>query len=554
MKGTIHSAAPQAARAVAGGKAATGRRLACLAIAAALLLAAFPAGVFAAGNVVSVSTGAELDAALTNAPTGSTIVLLADIDAVSSATYPGKTLTIDGGGFTVDGKGIEKSTIRFAGTSDITLKNIAIKNCVGNIRYGGGGFAIFRGTLAVSNASFINNTSLQGDGGGVLIDGGGGSIVNSTFYGNSTAANGGAFAAAGDVTLVNNTIVGNTAGTNGGGIFNNSRTATHSNVAYNNIIVGNTAVAGADAYRFKDAGNNLLGLVGSAEANPLDPPEASSIYGIGASDAAAWLAQAPASNGSSLPTIALLDAAGSPAVDKANALVAPSADQRGVARDGAPDIGSYELLKASSSVVNGGRLTADAAQITNPTDVSFTLSAKLAALDRINTIEAVFDFDAANFTASAQVLSSAYDVASASVNQETGKISLLIGVVKEQVISYDEITALARATLTVKDGQKPAEARLALSKFAIYSEGSSVNATVIAGEAGTGLAYPGALPLDVNNDGAVDAGDLSLALYYFGAVQTDATWAAQSAADVNYDGRVDMVDIMMIVSAIHAAV
>jgi hypothetical protein len=526
-----------------------------MALAAALLLAAFPAGVFADdGNVVSVSTGEELDAALTNAPTGSTVVLLADIDAVSSATYPGKTLTIDGNGFTVDGKDVEKSTIRFAGTSDITLKNITIKNCVGNIRYGGGGFAIFRGTLAVSNASFINNRSLQGDGGGVLIDGGGGSIVNTTFYGNSTAANGGAFAAAGDVVLVNSTIVGNTAGTNGGGIFNNSRTATHSTATYNSIIVGNTATAGADAYRFKDAGNNLLGLVDSATANPLDPPEPSSIYGISAADAAAWLAPAPASNGSTLPTIALLDAAGSPAVDKANASIAPSADQRGVARDGAPDIGSYELLKASSSVVNGGRLTADAAQITNPEDVGFTLSAKLAALDRINTIEAVFDFDAANFTASAQVLGSAYDVASASVNQDAGKISLLIGVVKNQVISLDEITAIARATLTVKEGQKPAEARLALSKFAIYSEGSGVSASVIAGEAGTALAYPAALPLDVNGDGTVDAGDLSLALYYFGATQTDAAWATQSAADVNYDGRVDMVDIMTIVSAIHAAV
>lgn len=52
--------------------------------------------------------------------------------------------------------------------------------------------------------------------------------------------------------------------------------------------------------------------------------------------------------------------------------------------------------------------------------------------------------------------------------------------------------------------------------------------------------------MDVNNDQAVNVGDLAVAVYYAGFRSDNAGWAQAKASDVNNDGTVDAADIQLI--------
>ncbi len=315
----------------------------------ALSLTALPA--FADDNTIEVSTGAELDAALKSAASGSIISLASDIDAVSSATYSGKTLTIEGNGHSINGGGADKTAIRFTGTSAVTFRNLTLQNLASALRYGGGAIGVYRGTLTVEGCTFIANqaTNATGDGGALLLDSssGGGSIrvTNSTFFGNTSGRDGGAISSAAKGEIVNCTIVGNTAKGKGGGFSNGTATAANQASVYNSILIGNTAssdTAGHDIFRMAaDGGCNVVGVFTNSE-NESWTPAASTVTNI-SSDG--WLAAAPSDNGGPTKTIALLSSENSPAIDKADADMSPALDQRGVSRDETPDIGAFELSK-----------------------------------------------------------------------------------------------------------------------------------------------------------------------------------------------------------------
>ncbi|MDR0424571.1 MAG: dockerin type I domain-containing protein [Clostridiales Family XIII bacterium] len=658
-------------------------RILTVALSALLVFAGTPvAGSFAADETITVMTGEELDLALRTAPEGSLIVLGADIDAVTSATYGNasygtgtvKKFTIDGQGHTINGNGISTgappegttprngvsngTAMRFASSAantDLTFKNITFRGLASSLNFGGGALGIYHGTVTIQNCTFINNKAVAagGDGGALNVDGTGGplTIVNSTFYGNSTGNNGGAISATATGKILNTTIVNNTAGGQGGGLLHNN--ASNQTTLENSIVVGNkiapaasqeissvfdgsypnveiiagipvrwsittteqTAPVGLQLYlpgrdepvalaanettvveftidtpgtfEYKsandfykgsieasaqavtysdvaamsnDGGKNLLGVVSEATiaGRGSNPPTVlpvvlndSTVTGISAEAAAAWLAPAPADNGGLTPTIALLE--GAPAKDAASSS-APKTDQRGLLRVGAPDIGAFEYGASTAPAnTNAAILSADQESATTQNKIGFTLSAQLKESDKVNAIEMVFAYDKNVFNALPAVVPAGFEVASTFVNVEKGLISVVVGVVNEKTISYDVPIELAKVSLTVKEGQKPDKASLTLTSFKAFSRGASLASEILNAEAETEITILNTEPSDVNQDGSVDTADLSLALYYFGAISTDEDWSTTGAADIDGDGDVDMADITVLVNAVHAA-
>ncbi|WP_405264669.1 hypothetical protein [Methanobrevibacter sp.] len=106
-----------------------------------------------------------------------------------------KPITINGNGYTIDAKG--KACVFYVGASDVTIKNITIKNA----HYNGGGGAIYwsmdSGNGSVSNCIFINNTAGM-DGGAIYWYGGNGSVSNCIFINNTAGGVGGAIFCSGE--------------------------------------------------------------------------------------------------------------------------------------------------------------------------------------------------------------------------------------------------------------------------------------------------------------------------------------------------------------------
>ncbi|MDR0671699.1 MAG: dockerin type I domain-containing protein [Oscillospiraceae bacterium] len=519
-----------------------------MALAAALLVSAAPMVVWAAPEDIVVTTGAELDAALRDAPAGAVIVLANDIDAITSATYSSKDLTIDGQGYSINGSAdLPKTALRFTSPrvdgvrvpNNVTIRNTVFQNLTSDVRYGGGAVGVYIGVLTIENSTFIGNsaTAANGDGGAVLLDssssGGRLTIRNSTFVGNSAAHDGGAVSTAAAGEIVNVTFVGNTAGGQGGGYASASANAAQQGTVVNAIFSGNTAV-GEEQEIFQaapDSGHNVF---------------------TGADDAA-WLSAELALNGGLTPSFALLDVADSPAIDKGDLDRAPALDQRGAARDYLPDIGAYEHQQPAGTFRNVAKLNVVSAPQTMPGPIDFSLSALIYAADRVNTVEAVFAYDPAIFKATAAVVPTGYEVASVAVSEEKGLISVVLGVANTGIIGFDDFENIVTARLIVRDGRTPSAASLSLRSLRAYSRGAAVELRTLRDTVSAPLSYAAGNPLDVNRDGLVDAADLSLALYHYGAVYTDPDWGTASAADVNSDGVVNVTDIVTLVNEIQRA-
>ncbi|MDR0380721.1 MAG: dockerin type I domain-containing protein [Oscillospiraceae bacterium] len=518
------------------------RNVLALALAVALLVSAAPMVVLAApDDAIVVTTGAELDAALKDAPAGAVIVLENDIDAVSSATYAAKDLTIDGQGHSINGSAdLQKTALRFGTRSpnNLTIRNTVFRNLTSDLRYGGGAIGVFIGALTIENSTFIGNsaTATGGDGGAVLLDSGNNgrlTIRNTTFVGNTAGRDGGAVNSAATGEIVNVTFVGNTAGGQGGGYAGATANAASQAVVVNSIFSGNTAT-GEEQEIFRAAsgsGHNVF---------------------TGANDAA-WLSAELALNGGLTPSFALLDTADSPAIDRGDLDRAPALDQRGAARDYLPDIGAYEYQHPEGTFRNVAKMNVVTAPQTMPGPIDFSLSALIYAADRVNTVEAVFAYDPAVFKATAAVVPTGYEVASVAVNEEKGLISVVLGVANTGIIGFDDFEDIVTARLIVRDGRTPDAASLSLRTLRAYSRGTAVELRTLRDTVSAPLNYATGNPLDVNRDGRVDAADLSVVLYYYGAVYTDTNWNTASAADVNSDGAVNITDVVTLVTEIQRA-
>ncbi len=230
------------------------------------------------------------------------------------------------------GAGLDaSSSYSYSGTLNILNSAIANNQSTGN----GGGIDVnplaLGGDVEIANSTISGNTS-ENDGGGIAIGANATfDITNSTLALNQVNNRGGGIAAFGTADLTHVTATDNQATGQGGGLFAGGASGqirlTHTIAATNQAPVG-TDVSG----NFDDQGNNLIGnldgtsgftnstLLGSS-ASPIDP------------------LLAPLDNYGGLnATAALLP--GSVAIDAGSSAIA--ADQRGVARVNAVDIGAFE--------------------------------------------------------------------------------------------------------------------------------------------------------------------------------------------------------------------
>jgi len=144
------------------------------------------------------------------------------------------SLTLSGGKAQGNGGGI----LNNGGTLNITNSTIS-----GNTAFSGGGILGLQGTLTINNSTISGNTATTTDGGGIKSYGTL-TVNNSTISGNTAGTSGfgggGICNFGGTLSVTNSTISGNTAGNQGGGITNFFGTAT----VTNSTLSGNTATTG----------------------------------------------------------------------------------------------------------------------------------------------------------------------------------------------------------------------------------------------------------------------------------------------------------------------
>jgi len=221
----------------------------------------------------------------------------------------------------------------------------------------GGGLRHGNGELTVRNTTIANNTALD-QGGGMWIGGKSPvTVVNSTISGNR-ADNGKAQGLGGAVSLANDrgypvnftnvTIANNYAGFGGGAFWTNQTAVTLSNaiVAYNSTS-NPWKINSQTGWQLTDGGNNIQfpapvspnDKLITANARVVDPK----------------LAPLQGGSGGLSPVQMLLK--GSPAIEGATGTNIPAIDQRGIGRNGKPDIGAVEwatgrVLKLSGTDAN----------------------------------------------------------------------------------------------------------------------------------------------------------------------------------------------------------
>ncbi len=226
----------------------------------------------------------------------------------------------------------------------------------GNQGYAAGGLYNGGGSATVANCTFHENTAFEGGGIDNAAIGNASSmtVTNSTFSGNSASNNGGAvtnsaFAGTASSTLLNCTFSGNNAPT-GSAVSNGASTFGGTPAAATTFLVNNIVKQGTMGPNF----SNASGTNAAASLISLGHNISSDDAGGGAGTAPGGFlsgmgdlrntdpmlsAGGLADNGGGTPTIALDP--GSPAIN--NAVNAPARDQRDYLRNGAADIGAFEL-------------------------------------------------------------------------------------------------------------------------------------------------------------------------------------------------------------------
>lgn len=313
-------------------------------------------------------------------PAGTTIVI--DAEKVIA-----KTVTIDGAGdVTFDGEG-EVRLFHVQQDGDLTLENLSL---TGGFDTDVGGAVYNEGLLRVHNSSIIGNTAwtlggaifssgniyivdstISGNGGVPIAGGallltetGTGTVLNSTFSGNTAAHVAGAVANYGNLTIVNSTFAGNeTRWDNPSTIVNGSRASTR---IINSTIAGGGPSGGAStaikngggdltitgSIVVDNQGDNCAGTITTGGYNLSDDTSCgfTDTGDLQGADVDALLGDLLDNGG---PTITMLPAPGSPAIDRVPTAICTDlldefgapADQRGEVRPTGSgcDSGSVEV-------------------------------------------------------------------------------------------------------------------------------------------------------------------------------------------------------------------
>ncbi|MGD8598850.1 MAG: family 16 glycosylhydrolase, partial [Anaerolineae bacterium] len=247
----------------------------------------------------------------------------------------------------------------------VTVSGNTMATDAGDFWQGGGGIYSGEGaTLNLVDSSVINNNAGWSGGGVYSFFNTTTTIVRSTIAGNVSNDVGGGLRLLGNAEIVNSTISGNEAtGWYGGALFMTDGVANMTNVTVVENVSPSSAPSAVFVGTFGD-GSATLNLVNTIVANNVTEGCFLAPYGAGPvainslgnnvfSDSTCFPVgndqivgdvgtDSLADNGGPTLTHALL--AGSPAIDAGDNAVCPATDQRGLARDAACDVGSFEYL------------------------------------------------------------------------------------------------------------------------------------------------------------------------------------------------------------------
>ncbi len=183
---------------------------------------------------LAISDTAELENCITWAnanPGADTLGLDADITLSAALTQITTEITLEGGGFYVDGADTYR-VFYVTGTGNLTINRITVQN--GSASNGGG--IDNRGTLTVTNSTISGNSAASNGGG--IYNTGSLTVTSSTFSGNSADNFGGGIYNTGTLTVTTSTISGNNA-FGGGGIDNDGILTVN-----DSTFSGNSAING----------------------------------------------------------------------------------------------------------------------------------------------------------------------------------------------------------------------------------------------------------------------------------------------------------------------
>jgi uncharacterized repeat protein (TIGR01451 family) len=253
----------------------------------------------------------------------------------------------------------------------LTLIDSTVRNNSGTGDAAAGGI-FSTGTAGLTNSTVSGNTNTFAAGvGGIVQSGGMLTLTNSTVSGNRTNdAGGGVLVSAnGTANLLNSTITdnhadnGNSGGTgkNGGGI----------KVVLGVVTLQNTIVAGNYRGSGTTTADDIRGNV-TANFSFIGDTTNATITGGNNLNGNPLLA-ALANNGGPTQTHALLP--GSPAINAGTSSGAPTTDQRGSSRVGAPDIGAFESQGFTLMIASGNNQSTPVnINFANPLKVNVTAS------------------------------------------------------------------------------------------------------------------------------------------------------------------------------------
>ena len=183
------------------------------------------------------------------------------LDAQAGSSSPRRVLEIDPGslgvvqliglnmtgGYKNHGGGV------FVQSGTVSIVNSQVYSNEATI-YGGGVY-VQDGTVAISSCTISGNTapSFKQCGGGVYVSSGTVTITSSSIYGNTAYYGGGVFVQGGTMAISSCTISGNTAGSYGGGVYDSHVSPGTVTIA-SSLITGNTAGGAGGGGVFVDTG------------------------------------------------------------------------------------------------------------------------------------------------------------------------------------------------------------------------------------------------------------------------------------------------------------
>ncbi|MDR3120315.1 MAG: dockerin type I domain-containing protein, partial [Clostridiales bacterium] len=183
-------------------------------------------------------------------------------------------------------------------------------------------------------------------------------------------------------------------------------------------------------------------------------------------------------------------------------------------------------------------------------DVTLAVSLSVNKPRNVNLVNLVLDFDTAHFDYVGFAARDGRFSFTSGEARADGKLSLILGIPGGASLTAGDETVLLDVHFKLKSGVvTPTIFEALIADFSMYDGTAALPFTIAGGVART-LLYS----YDMNGDGLVNLLDLSVALRYYDARETDASWLTSPAwkADIDFDGTVTVLDYTMLLNALRA--